>query len=218
MTKFAIPHDKVWLRPDVAYFKAQSQADGIDPIELEWNGKYKRIRELRGLAVFGLCLYELYMTPFFVQMNSKDSSPDAFVMRVSPDDSTTNEIGPIEITFYGRSRIGLPRQSLVERLSEKGGKFWKLPSHYYLLIHIGRGLGVGNKEMASYLKKVNANFQVFSIQEISNYPDTIARAISYRPEYMSRDINIGEVCNRLKKSNIPGTVTQIRGKPPENIN
>lgn len=217
MTKFTIPHDKVWLRPDVAYFEAQSQADDIDPIELEWNGKYKGIRELRGLAVFGLCLYGLYETPFFVQLNSKNSSPDAFIMRASPDDPTTNEIGPIEMTFYGRSRIGLPEQSLADRLNKKGGKFWKLPSHYCLLIHIGRGLIVDHEELVSCLSKLNPDFQVFSIQEISDYPDTIARAASYRPEYMLRDINIGEICDKLKKTNIPGTVTQIRGKPPENI-
>ena len=217
MTKFTIPHDKVWLRPDVAYFKSQSQAQGIDPSELEWNGKYKVIRELRDLAIFGMCLYESHGTPFFVQMNSIDSSPDAFVMRVSPDEPTTNEIGPIEMTFYGRSRLGLPKQSLMEKLSEKGGKFWKLPPQYCLLIHIGRGLQVKNEEVVSYLSKVNANFQVFSIQEVSNYPDTIARVISYRPEYVSRDINVGEVCYKLKKSNILGAVTQIRGRPPENI-
>lgn len=214
--KLAIPHGKIWLRPDVAYFESQSQAQGIDSSEIEWNGKYKSIRELRDLAIFGLCLYEMYeTTPFFVQMNSKDSSPDAFVMRGSPDDLTTHEIGPVEITFYGRSRVGLPEQSLAVKLSAKGGKFYKLPPKYSLLVHIGKGLQVDHKEAVDCLNKIDINFQVFSIQEISDYPDTIARVIIYRPKYKSRDINVGEVCYKLQKSNICGTVTQVRGRPPK---
>ncbi len=212
---FTIPHDKTWLRPDKAYFESQSRAQDIDPSEIEWNGKYKNIRELKGLAIFGLCLYKICETPFFVQMNSKDSSPDAFIMRVSPDNSTTNEIGPVEITFYGRSRVGLPKQSLTDKLSAKGGKFWKLPPGYCLLIHIGRNLQVNHKEIATRLSKIRNNFQVFSIQEISDYPNTITRVVNYRPEYRFMDINIGEVCYKLQKSNIYGIVTQIHGRPPK---
>ncbi len=214
--KFTIPHDKVWLRPDVAYFKSQSQSQGIDPYELEWNGKYKNIQELKSLAIFGLHLYEMSGTPFFVQMNSKDSSPDAFIMRASPNDSTINEIGPVEITFYGRNKIGLPKQSFTDKLSAKKGKFWKLPSIYCLLIHIGRDLHVNHEELFSCLAKVNINFQVFSIQEISDYPDTISRIISYRPEYKTKDVNIGKVCYELQKSDIYGIATQIRGRSPKN--
>ena len=210
--KFSIPHVKVWFRPDKSYFNFQSRAQGIDSSEIEWNGKYKDIRELRDLAIFGLCLYEMHKTPFFVQMNSKDSSPDAFIMRVSPNDSTTNEIGPIEITFYGRSRVGLPEQPLADKLSMKRGKFWKLPPGYCLLIHIGKGLQVNHEEVAACLGKVNINFQVFSIQEISDYPNTIARVVAYKPEYRSKDINVGKVCDKLQKSNIYGTVTQVHGK------
>ena len=213
--KFSVSHDKVWLRPDQAYFESQSQAQGIDASEIEWNGRYKGIRELRGLAIFGLCLYEMCGTPFFVQMNSRDSSPDAFVMRVSPNNPTTNEIGPVEITFYGRSRVGLPEQSLADKLSVKGGKFWKLPPKYCLLIHIGKDLQINHEEVAARLRKININFQVFSIQEVSDYPDTISRIVIYRPEYRSKDINVGEVCYKLQKSNIPGIVTQVRGKSPK---
>ena len=154
-------------------------------------------------------------TPFFVQMNDRDSSPDAFIMRVSSDDPTINEIGPVEITFYGRSRVGLPKQSLADKLSGKGGKFWKLPPQYCLLIHIGRGLQVNHKEVAGRLSKISIDFQVFSIQEISDYPDTIARLVSYRPEYTSKDIDIGEACYKLQKSGIPGIITQVRGRPPK---
>jgi hypothetical protein len=207
--------DKTWLRPDKAYFDSILQSQGVDPNEFEWNGRYKIIRELRGLSIFGLCLYELYKTPFFVQMNRRDSSPDAFVMRVSPDNPTTSEIGQVEITFYGRSKVGLPEESLAHRLNAKGGKIWKLPLNYCLLIHIGRDLQVNHEEVYDCLNKAKTDFQAFSIQEISNYPDTIARVCIYRPKYISKDINLGEVCHKLKESNILHIVTAIRGKQPK---
>lgn len=218
MSKFAIPHEKKWLRPDVAYFDYQSKAQDINnPSEIEWNGKHKRIRELRDLAVFGLCLYGIHETPFFVQMNSKEFSPDAFIMRVSPNDLIKHEIGPVELTFYGRSRIGLPKQSLADKLSEENGKFWKLPEHYCLVVHIGKNLQVDHKEVADRLKSININFQVYSIREVSNYPDTIVQIVSYRPEYRAANINIGKVCHGLQKTNIPGNITQVRGKQPKTI-
>lgn len=216
MTNFSIPHEKKWLRPDKAFFEAKSEGEGINTEELEYNGKYKRIREKRDLAVFGLCLYEIYRTPYFVQMNSLSDSPDAFVMRVAPNDSTTHEIGSVEITFYGRNRIGLPDQSLGERLSEKSGKFLKLPPKYCLLIHIGKGLVVDYEDITNRLRNIKNNFQVFSVQEISSYPDTIARVVSCRPEYSVRDINVGEICFNLKESNIPMIANEIYGKLPKN--
>lgn len=207
--------NKTWFRPDKAYFDSLDQAKGIDPIEFEWNGKYKAIRELRGLSIFGLCLYELYNTPFFVQMNKKDASPDAFVMRVVLNNPTINEIGPVEITFYGRNKIGLPKESLGHRLVAKCGKIWKLPPNYCLLIHIGRDLQLNHNEVSNRLNETKINFQAFSIQEISTNPDSITRVGIYKPEYMFKDINVGEVCYKLKKTNIPQIITTERGKQPK---
>jgi hypothetical protein len=74
---------------------------------------------------------------------------------------------------------------------------------------------VNHKEVSARLNKVDVNFQVFSIQEISDYSNTIARVVSYRPKYRSKDINVGEVCYKLQKSDIYGIVTQIHGRPPK---
>ena len=108
--KFTIPHTTVWLRPDQAYFEYQEQAKGLNPNEIEWNGKYKTIRELRDIAVFGLSFYTMQEHPCFVQMNTLDASPDAFLARIISGD--TYETAPIEITFYGRSRLGPPKKPL----------------------------------------------------------------------------------------------------------
>jgi len=213
--KFTIPHESVWLRPDQAYFEYQKQASGIDHNEIGWNGKYKRIRELRDLAVFGLSFYTMQEYPCFVQMNTLSDSPDAFLMRPVSDE--TYETAPIEITFYGRSKVGLPKKSLRERLSEPGGKFQKLPQGYWLLIHIGKDLNIDHQAITNKLLALNAGFNVFSVQEVSNHPDTIARFVAYNPKLEAYDVNIGEICHKLSQTNIPGTLTVKKGRPPKDL-
>src|SRR3990167_2122706 len=158
--KFTIPHDSLWFRPDEAYFNSQEQAKGIDPDEIEWNGKYK-------------------------------------------------------ITLYGRNRIGLSEKSLEDKLSEVGGKFYKLSKGYWLLVHIGKNLQVNHQAIADKLSAIKAKFNVFSIQEISNHPDTVARFVAYNPKLEAYDINIGTICHKLSKTKIPGTLTINKGKPPK---
>jgi len=210
--KFTIPHDSIWFRPDEAYFNYQEQAKGIDPDEIEWNGKYKRIRELRDLAIFGLAFYTMQEHKCFVQMNTISDSPDAFLMR--PVSGNTYEAAPIEITFYGRNRVGLPKKLLVDKLSEPKGKFYKLPEGYWLLIHLGKNLKVNYQAITDKLLSMDAKFNVFSIQEISNHPDTVARFVAYSPKLEAFDVNVGGICNKLSQTKIPGTLTIKRGKPP----
>lgn len=198
--KFTIPHGTVWKRPDEAYFDYKEQAKGIDQADIEWNGKYKTIRELRDLAVFGLSLYVFGGKPFFVQMNSKDASPDAFIMQESSTHELTADIGPVELTYYGPNRNGKPQQTLLERLTAKGGKFQKLPEGYALVIHIGPNENVDHQTITDHLTSVGAKFHVFSIQEVSSHPDTISRLVVYSPECKYIDVNIGEVCDKLSKS------------------
>jgi hypothetical protein len=193
--KFTIPHDNVWLRPDEAYFEYQKQAKGIDQDEIEWNGKHKRIRELRDLAIFGLAFYSMQEYRCFVQMNALSDSPDAFLMRNVSDE--TSEVAPIEITFYGRNKIGLPEKSLEEKLNELGGKFQKLPQGYWLLIHIGKDLIIDHQAIGNELLTRKAEFNVFSIQAVSNHPDTVARVVSYNPKLEAYDINIGGICHEF---------------------
>lgn len=214
--KFTIEHDAVWQRPDRAYFDYKEASKGIEPEKLEWDGKFKQLREKKDIAVFGACIYALMGRPTFVQMNNKSDSPDAFLLQPSEHDKTTANLAPVEITFYGRNKFGLPEESLADRLAKNGGKFQsKLPPGYWLLVHIGTGLIVNHLEVAHRLAEMNAQFGVFSIQEMSNYPDTIARFIRYNPECETTDINIGEVADRLSKSDIPGTLTQVKGFPPK---
>jgi len=210
--KFTIPHDTTfWLRPDMAYFEYQEQAMGIDPDEIEYNGKHKRIREIRDLAIFGLAFYSMQEHSCFVQMNDIDDSPDAFLMRPVSED--TQEIAPIEMTFYGKNKLGLPDKSLEEKLSEVGGKFY-LRAKYWILIHLGMDLDVNHDAVSAKLLSMNPELRAFSIQEISRHPDTIARVVSYAPKLEAYDINIGAICHELSQTNIPGNVTVKRGRKP----
>ena len=210
--KFTIPHNKEWKRPDMAFFESQEQAKGINPDELEWNGKYKRIRELRGLSIFGLSFYTMQEHSCFVQLNDLSDSPDAFLTRVVSED--TYETAPIEITFYGRSRVGMPKVSLLEKLSDKKGKFYKLPEGYWLLIHLGRGVKVDHQEISDKLLSMNAKFNAFLIQEVATHPDTVARFVAYTPKFEAYDVNVGGVAYKLSKTKIPGNLTIEKGKPP----
>lgn len=216
--KFTIDHDTVWQRPDQAYFDYKEASKGIDPERLEWDGKFKHLREKKDIAVFGVCIYALMGRPTFVQMNSKSDSPDAFLLQPSERNQATANLAPVEITFYGRNKLGLPKESLADRLAKAGGKFQaKLPPGYWLLVHIGIGMTPDHLEVTRRLTEMNAQFSVFSIQEVSNYPDTIARFVRYNPQCETADINIGEVAARLAKSDIPGTLMQVKGFPPKEI-
>lgn len=213
--KFTIEHDKVWQRPDLAYADFQDAAKGLSLTELA-DGKNKLLQEKRDIAIFGACIYDLTSQPTFVQINDKSASPDAFLLQKSATDETTNNIAPVEITFYGGNKICIPDESLADRLAKEGGKFReKLPPEYWLLVHIGIGLQVDHLEVTRRLQEMSAQFGVFSIQEVASHPDTILRFVTYSPEAKTKDINIGEVFHSFKGSGIPGEVTQVRGFPPK---
>ncbi len=215
--KFTIEHDTIWQRPDQAYADFQEAAKGLSPAELA-DGKNKLLQEKRDIAIFGACIYDLTGQPTFVQMNDKSASPDAFLLQQSAIDETANDIAPVEITFYGGNKVGIPDESLADRLAKEGGKFReKLPPRYWLLVHIGAGLGVDHLEVARRLQEINAEFGVFSIQEMPKNAlgDTMLRFVKYNPECVAKDINIGEVFHGFSGSDIPGEVTQVRGFPPK---
>ena len=215
--KFTIEHGEVWRRPDQAYGDFQEAARHLTPIELA-DGKNKLLQEKRDIAIFGACIYDLTRQPTFVQMNDKSDSPDAFLLQKSETDETTNNVAPVEITFYGGNKLGVPNEPLADRLAKEGGKFReKLPPDYWLLVHIGEGLNVDYLEVARRLQEMDAQFGVFSIQEIPKNAlgDTMLRFVKYNPEYVTKDINIGEVFHNFSSSDIPGEVTQVRGFSPK---
>jgi len=208
-----IPHDKIWKRPDEAYFEYVALAKTHSPEEIEFNGNYKHIRELRDLSTFALTMYAASGTVLYVQMNTLSKSPDGFLMDPGDPEELSAKIVPVELTFYGRSKVGLPDESLADRLNKKRGKFQKLPDKYWLLVHVGTGLKVDHQEVADKLHALSPKFLVFSIQELAHSPDTISRLVIYEPDAKFKDVNIGEAAAKLSKTKLPGTITQIWGRP-----
>lgn len=151
-------------------------------------------------------------------MHDKSDSTDACLLQQSATEEMANNLAPVEITFYGSNKRGAPTESLADRLAKKGGKFQeKLPPDYWLLVHIGRGLEVDHLEVTRRLEEMNAQFGVFSIQEVMSSPDTILRFVRYNPVCEVRAINIGEVFYNFSGSNILGEITQVRGFPPRDV-
>lgn len=126
--RFTLPHDKVWLRPDRTYFEYRKQAHGIDHDEVEYNGKYKRIRELRDLAVLGLSFHAMQEHPCFVQMNILDDSPDAFLMTHVSEE--TSEIAPVEITYKFALRLAKHSRKDYKSFGDYK-RLYKCRSEYY---------------------------------------------------------------------------------------
>ena len=80
------------------------------------------------------------------------------------------------------------------------------------MVHIGKGLEVNHQAIAGKLSAIKARFNVFSVQEVSNHPDTIARFVAYNPKLEAYDVNIGALCHKISKTKIPGTLTINKGK------
>jgi hypothetical protein len=120
------------------------------------------------------------------------------------------------MTFYGRNKLGLPKKTLVEKLSERGGKF-QLPGSYWILIHIGKDLVIDHQAITNKILDLKTGLNAFSVQEISNHPDTIARVASYSPRLEIIDVNIGLISYKLAQTDIPGTVTSIKGRKPKDL-
>jgi hypothetical protein len=217
MSKFPIPHGTLWLRPDKAFFDYLDQAQklGVSQDDIEFNGKYKRLREQRDLAVFGLALYGVYGKVFLVQLNDQDPSPDGFLMTPDEDHELTASLKPVEMTFYGHSQRGLPKDTLLTRLTAKKGKFNKLPNKYTLLIHIGPDIDVDHQSISDEMVRRNVKFDAFSIQEVVGMPDTTVRLVFYTPKYEEQLVNIGQAAVIIKGSGVAAKVTQIWGRPPE---
>ncbi len=80
-------------------------------------------------------------------------------------------------------------------------------------------MNVDHLEVARRLQEMDAQFGVFSIQEIpkNNLGDTMLRFVKYNPECVTKDINIGEVFHGFSGSEIPGEVTQVWGSPPKEV-
>lgn len=208
-----IPNNRVWHTPVKAYsdYLALANIVGVDTINKL--NKYQKVRETRSLAVLCFAMFMRMGTPWFLQLD-EDEKTDGQIMRLSPTHSGELELLRVEHTSYKIRNDGKPPDdTLLDQL-----KRTKAPAdeHRYdestlVLIDQGSGFtqstGVDHTAIADYLKSINAPYQVWSIEEMQTFPNTIARVNFYTPLFHQLDLNVGEAAFRQRDLNIRGSIT-----------
>lgn len=201
-----IPQSNIWHSPANGFnhslkIAKNLGADGIKKARLE-----NKIFETQTVAALCLGLYKLHGTPYFFQLAKKDP-PDAFITSY-PDSNGNLNIGAIEVTSYVRNNGKLPKLGLLDQLkaTKTFENFHKYGEHDLVLVHVGIGLPINTQEVISYLKTIEAPYQLWFIQEASNYPDTIAELTLCYPISEKVRLNIGEAALEYKQNRIPGTL------------
>ncbi len=192
-----IKESKIWHSPLNVYRHIQKLTEKVGTEAIENKNEYKNVREARIGAVIALVMFQTMGKPTYVQLYKPDP-PDVILMQPSKDVKGQLDIILVEITSF----IGDPQESLLEQLKRTKTKpgIHTLSEEYILVVNVGVGLNVEYKLIRDYLNENNTPFPVWTIQQISNYPDTIANVVIINPELREIDINVGEVAYLFGKS------------------
>lgn len=204
-----ITTNKIWHSPLNTYWHIQKLTEKVGAEEIEKRGKYQCVREARIGAVASLALFKQTGKPTYLQLYKPDP-PDVILMQPSAVKKGQLDITLIEITTY----IGRQKESLLEQLKRKKIKpgISSFSENYILVVNIGVGLEVDYEPLRDYL---NANvklfpFPIWTFQEISNYPDTIAKIVIVNPKIAKIDVNIGESAYSWKQQQLPDIINSKR--------
>lgn len=193
-----IKTSKIWHSPANVYWHIQELTKKVGAEAIENKNKYQKVREARTGAVLAMAQSKLSGNPTYVQLH-KDEPPDVILMQISKDIKGQLDILPVEITTYA----GQPKGSLLEQLKRTKVKpgIHVLPKECYLVVNVGIELDVEYEPIMEYLNENETPFHVITIQQVSNYPDTIARVVFINPKFRKIDINIGkEAANTVRQS------------------
>lgn len=198
---------RYWHSPGNVYWHVGELIKKTGAATVESEGAYQKVREARTGAVLALALLRMTGEPTYVQL-SKREPPDVFIMQLSQRVKGQMDVMSIEITTYART----PSESLLDQLKRTKLKpgIPVLTEEEALLVNIGVGLDVDYEELNDYLNAERVPCQVVTIQEVSNYPDTVARVVFVNPELQMTDINIGEVAARASSSSTDMDVLVVR--------
>lgn len=188
---------KIWHSPLNVYWHIQKLTEKVGTEAIENRNEYKNVREVRIGAVMALVMFQTMGKPTYVQLYKPDP-PDVILMQPSKDVKGQLDIILVEITSF----IGDPKESLLEQLKRTKTKpgIHTLAEEYILVVNVGVRLNVDYKSIRDYLNENNTPFPVWTIQQISNYPDTIAKVVIINPELREIDINVGEAAYLFEKS------------------
>lgn len=210
-----IKANNIWHSPVNTYVHLDKLAKQIGYDALDQKPQYQPHREARVAAIMAFALFGRLKRPTFLQLFRPDP-PDAILMQPSIDTYGDRDITQLEITRY----IGSPRESLLQQLirSGKTPKGWhKYNENYIMVVNVGIGLAVDYPEITDYLNKNNTPFPVWTVQEISSHPDTIAKVTIVNPEIYEMTINIGEAAYLFNKLKLPGVIVSKRAGSVEKV-
>jgi hypothetical protein len=205
---------KIWHSPLNVYWHIQKLTEKVGADAIEKQNKYKSVREARVGAVMALVMFKRLNKPTYLQLYKPDP-PDVILMQPSKTKKGQLDITLVEITSYIRE----PKESLLDQLKRNKIKpgISNLSENYILAINIGIGLETDYEPLRDYL---NANIKLFpypiwTFQQISSYPDTIARVVIVNPEIITMDVNIGESAHLWKEAKLPGVINTKRIANPD---
>lgn len=216
-----IPNERVWHTPVKAYSDYLALAAEVGTDAINRLNKYQKVRETKALAILCFAMYMRMGTPWFLQLDEGEKT-DGRIMRLSPTQKGDLELLRVEHTAYRLRNDGkLPDDSLLDQLKRTKalGEKHRYDEHTLVLIDQSPGFtkktGVDHEAIAAYLKSIHAPYQVWSIEEIQAYPDSIARINLYTPRFHQLDLNVGEAAFKQRNNNIRGSLTVHKADDPQ---
>jgi hypothetical protein len=209
---------RIWHSPVNVYWHYQRLQEHISQDVLDNTNKYQKVREALVGSVIALSLYQLNKRPSYIQLHEPDP-PDVLVLQPSFKVKGQMDISLLEVTSY----TGQPKDTLLEQL-----KRTKCPpnlhiysENYVVVVNAGIGLEVQFESIREYLNENRTPFPIWTLKQISNYPDTIAELVIVNPDTKRLEINIGEAVYHYQKERFPdvikikraGNVKKVRQEP-----
>ena len=192
---------KFWHSPVNVYWHLDKLSKEVDPVAIEKNREYQLAREARIGAMLALAMFQKLGKPTYLQLYRPDP-PDLLLMQQSK--TGQRDITQIEVTSY----VGSPKETLLEQLIRKKIKpgINLYSENYIFLVNVGIGLNVNYRELRDYLNSNKIPFPVWTLQEKSLHPDTVAKLIIVNPKIYETEINIGEAEDTFSKLKLPGVI------------
>jgi len=172
------------------------------------------VREARIGAVMALVMFGRLGKPTFLQLYKPDP-PDVILMQPSNKVFGQRDITQLEITTY----TGRPKETLLERLKRTKCKpgIHVYSENYILVVNIGIGLEVKYEPIRDYLNQDKVRFPIWTIQQVSNYPDTIARVVIVNPEIYQLDVNVGKAVHDFQEQGFFDVIFSKRAAKAESV-
>lgn len=207
-----INEDNIWFSPIRAFSDYAKIQKEVDQKTIQQASQYMKVMETRAVAILCFALFEANKTPWYLQICQQDP-PDALIMRQSPNSIGDDEILGVEVTSYVRNKTGMPQETLLEQLKKTKmfAHYHKYSDHDVILVDLGTRFQPNVNEIADYMKEIGAPYQVWIIQQVEAFPDTLAEmTICNTQGAYSARINIGEAWHNMVEQKVLGAFRKIR--------